>query len=130
MRHNGATVFALTMLFYIQAFSTNAIHGQNYQRYKPLDLPRVGEQATELPQPEELPKSVEDDRVLVPSLDAVVIVDDRSKIITDQSIDNLEGIHYRFRCTNALVHKHAIRSIVESELGQPITLRAYQRTLS
>ena len=128
MRLSGAITFAFEMnavfsLVIVLISASGNAQAQNYERYKPLDLRRAQTRAAELPQTKDLPERVEDDRVLVASLDAVVIVDDRTKIVTDESIDDLKGIHYRFRCTNALVHQSEIRSIVRSQLGQPITLR-------
>lgn len=123
MRLCGATKIALTLLFCLQAAWCSSVRGQNYERYKPLDIPRVEPPPVDLPETEDLPKSVEDDRVLVESLDAVVIVDHSNKIVTDSSIDSLEGIHYRFDCQNSLVHRAAIRGLIGDQLGQPITLR-------
>ncbi len=123
MRLRGATKIALTLLVCLQAACCSSLHAQNYERYKPLDIPRVDPPSADLPDPTDLPNSVEDDRVLVDSLDAVVIVDHSDKIATDSSIDLLEGIHYRFDCENSLVRRAAIRGLITNKLGQPITLR-------
>lgn len=124
MRRDGAIGLVLVMLVILQAVRASGASAQNYDRYKPLDFQQI-EPPTEikLPKTDELPKDVEDDRVLVESLDAVVIVDRADKIVSDESIDTLEGIHYRFQCNNALVHQHAVRSIIQDQLGRPITLR-------
>ncbi|TWU60019.1 Heme/hemopexin transporter protein HuxB precursor [Rubripirellula tenax] len=71
-----------------------------------------------------MPERVEDDRVLVESLQAVRIVDDAGKIVTDESIDSLEGVHYDFDEADSLVYKSAICAIVHGHLGRPITLRS------
>jgi len=98
-------------------------NSQNYERYKPLELPQTNRRVPEFPATDDLPKQVEDDRILVESLDAVVFVDNDSKIATDASIDSLEGIHYDFEDLDALVFKSQIRDIVSQQLGRPITLR-------
>ncbi len=96
---------------------------QNYERYKPLEIPRATPFVPNLPENKDLPDRVEDDRILVESLDAVVFVDDGEKITTDPTIDELEGIHYRFDSQDALVFKSQVRAIVSKQLGKPITLR-------
>lgn len=115
---------AATVAFAIGAFGlSHSSHAQNYERYKPLEIPQKPLAKTDLPEPSDLPKQVEDDRVLVASLDAVVIVDRADKIIADRSIDDFDGIHYDFVETESLVYKPIIRSIIAQQLGQPITLR-------
>lgn len=123
MRSNRGRRTALVLLAILQTVCAGSSFAQNYDRYKPLEIPQVEQPPPELPETAELPKSVEDDRVLVESLDAVVFVDDSDKIVSDETIDTLEGIHYRFKCNNALVHQAQVRSLVENQLGQPITLR-------
>ncbi len=96
---------------------------QNYERYKPLDLPAVVDVSPDLPDATELPEQVEDDRVLVDCLDAVVIVDDKGKIRRDVSIDDLFGIEYDFDQPGSLVYKSGVQSIIHGYIGRPITLR-------
>ena len=123
MSSNGGKRITLILLVIVQAVCAGSVFAQNYERYKPLDIPRIDEPSPEFPEAAELPEEVEDDRVLVPSLDAVVFVDDSNKIVSDQTLDTLEGIHFRFKCTSSLVHKRQVRSLVAKQLGQPITLR-------
>jgi hemolysin activation/secretion protein len=99
------------------------LHAQNYEAYKPLDLPVRPGEFPEVDASSDLPSAVEDDRILVPSLDAVVIVDHGDKIDQSDAIDSLVGIHYDFAETDSLVYKHAIRQIVQQAIGEPITLR-------
>ncbi len=112
--------FVGTLLLFIQ---TGSVFGQNYERYKPLELGSIDKLAPDLPEATKLPDVVEDDRELVASLDAVVIVDDGGKIVTDESIDDLEGINYRFDASDSIVFRSKIRRIVQEQLGKPITLR-------
>lgn len=99
------------------------IHAQNYEAYKPLKLPpRTGE-LPEVDAATDLPAPVEDDRVLVQTLEAVVIVDHGDKIDQSPTIDSLVGIHYDFDEPDSLVYKNAVRGIVQRAIGQPITLR-------
>ena len=104
--------------------AARSANGQNYERYKPLQLgpslQNQGDLAVDTP----LPEPVLDDRVLVESLDAVVIVDSSDKIDTSVAIDELRGIHYRFDAPGSLVRELAFQSIVQNKIGQPITLRA------
>lgn len=95
---------------------------QNIERYMPLDLGALPPTSAELPT-EKLPEVAGDDRVLVDELRAVVIVDHADKVSKEPSIDDLRGLHHDFDEPNSLVYGSGIRKIVESYLGQPITLR-------
>ncbi|QDT07206.1 Heme/hemopexin transporter protein HuxB precursor [Rubripirellula lacrimiformis] len=104
-------------------FSAGALHAQNYEAYKPLKLPVRPGQIPEVDAKSDLPPRVEDDRVLVETLDAVVIVDQSDKIDQSAAVDSLVGIHYDFDEPDSLVYKHAVQAIVQQAIGQPITLR-------
>lgn len=114
---------ALMITLAVWQAGLSSAKGQNYERYKPLDVPLVDQATPEIPSQDKELKEVEDDRVLVKSLDAVIIVDHADKVSKDESIDDLEGIQYDFACSHSLVFKSGIRSIVSAELGKPITLR-------
>ncbi|MFK7821886.1 MAG: ShlB/FhaC/HecB family hemolysin secretion/activation protein [Planctomycetaceae bacterium] len=115
--------FTAPVAFAIAILCSHVTHAQNYERYKPLDIPQPSRQTPQLPEAAKLPDAVEDDRELVVSLDAVVIVDHADKVVTDASIDDLQGIHYNAVHTDSLFFKDAIRSIIQRELGKPVTLR-------
>jgi len=116
---------ALAVLCSVLAWAT--ADAQNFERYAPLDYNRSG--VNRLPQPQldveqgELPDVNVDDRVLVDSLDAIVIIDTADKLLTDPSIDDLAGIHYDFDDAQSLVFQRSIRSIIQRNHGHPITLR-------
>ncbi|TWU47130.1 ShlB/FhaC/HecB family hemolysin secretion/activation protein [Rubripirellula reticaptiva] len=110
-------------LFAVMQIVGSVTYAQNYERYKPLDISNIDVVSPALPEQRDLPEAVEDDRILVESLEAVVIVDTADKIATDETIDDLEGIHYRFDSNDSLVHQSQVRSIVAAQIGQPITLR-------
>ena len=96
---------------------------QNYERYKPLDIPNTPVAAPDLSGETKLPDAVEDDRILVPSLDAIIVVDRAEKIDTSERIDDLSGVSYDFDSPDTLVHCQCIRRILDAQIGQPITLR-------
>ncbi|SMP69805.1 Hemolysin activation/secretion protein [Neorhodopirellula lusitana] len=104
-------------------FGQGEAFAQNYEAYKPLKLPARPGELPEVDAKSDLPAPVEDDRVLVQALEAVVIVDHGDKIDKTDAIDSLVGIHYDFEEPDSLVYKHAIRGIVQRAIGQPITLR-------
>jgi len=122
MRLKRWGIVALLHLAAVQ-WCCNAAHAQNYERYKPLNLPQTLLATPEFDSESKLPEAVEDDRVLVTSLDAIVIVDHADKIDTSAAIDSLEGIHYQYGASDSLVFRNQIRRIINAELGKPITLR-------
>jgi len=95
---------------------------QNYERYKPRTLPETSQPQPEIPK-QDLPESTEDDRVLVERLDAVIIVDDVSKISMNPEIDELAGLHRKISDSSSLVHRREVDTIVNRYIGQSITLR-------
>lgn len=99
-------------------------HAQNYERYKPLQIQPNPDLLPELPSPEADEKQSQDDRVLVKSLDAVIIVDSDGKVDKSPEIDSLEGIHYRFDAAKSVARSQAFQSLIRQRLGQPITLRS------
>lgn len=105
------------------AILANQASAQNFERYRPLQPGDVQPELPDLPEPGDLPEEVLDDRVLLPSLEAIRIVDHADKILKDASIDDLEGIHYDVD-RSGLMHEPAIRSILQRNLGQPVTLRS------
>lgn len=116
-------VVAVCVVGLVCLATKSEIHAQNYEAYKPLKLPpRTGE-LPEVDAANDLPAPVEDDRVLVQTLEAVVIVDHGDKIDQSPTIDSLVGIHYDFDEPNSLVYKNAVRGLVQRAIGQPITLR-------
>ena len=97
-------------------------YGQNYERYAPVQ-PSVQPLANDrVPRPQ-LEDVVGDDRELVKSLDAVIIVDSPTKISKSENIDSLEGIHYEFAASDSLVFRPSAQRIIQKRLGDPITLR-------
>lgn len=113
----GLIVIALLFAGHGQAL------GQNYERYKPRTLPETLQQRQpEIPK-QDLPESTEDDRVLVERLDAVIIVDDVSKISMNPEIDELAGLHRKISDSSSLVHRREVDTIVNRYIGQSITLR-------
>ncbi|WP_144054621.1 ShlB/FhaC/HecB family hemolysin secretion/activation protein [Rhodopirellula europaea] len=99
------------------------IQAQNYEAYRPLELPMRSGDIPNVDAKTNLPAPVEDDRVLVRELEAVVIVDHADKIDQSAAIDSFVGIHYDFDETDSLVYKQKVRGIVTNAIGKPITLR-------
>ncbi|WP_236621506.1 POTRA domain-containing protein, partial [Rhodopirellula sallentina] len=119
----GRVALAVCAVGLVTFASEPELRAQNYEAYKPLKLPPRPGALPEVDAKTDLPAPVEDDRILVQSLEAVVIVDDGDKIDRTSAIDSLVGIHYDFDESDSLVYKHAVRSIVHRAIGQPITLR-------
>lgn len=118
----GRSIAILAFVF-MQA-TTISVQAQNYERYRPLgpsDLPPSG--AAEIPE-QKLPPANLDDRILVNCLDAVVIVDHSEKVSLDETIDQLEGLHYEFDRSNSLVFQAGIKGLVDSHLGKPLSLKS------
>lgn len=101
--------------------STDGLMAQDFERYRPKTIP-VAPAPTVSPQ-EELPPVEGSDRVLVDSLDAVIVLDHRDKVDANDAFDDYEGIHYRFDASGSLVRSSGFRTIVEGYLGKSITLR-------
>ncbi|WP_417737918.1 ShlB/FhaC/HecB family hemolysin secretion/activation protein [Rosistilla oblonga] len=110
-------IVAATLLFSIGKVGT----AQNFERYKPLSLDARPLDAR-LPEPKDLPEKGSDE-VLVASLDALIVLDDPSKVDTHNAFPDATGISIDFESQRSLVHDSGIRSILESHLHQPITLR-------
>ncbi|WDQ14862.1 ShlB/FhaC/HecB family hemolysin secretion/activation protein [Rhodopirellula sp. P2] len=104
-------------------WSESTLQAQNYEAYKPLELPLRPGAIPKVDAKADLPAPVEDDRVLVRELEAVVLVDHDDKLDQSSAIDSLTGIHYDFDESDSLVYKQAIREIVQQAIGKPITLR-------
>ena len=101
------------------------LHAQNYERYAPKNLndPRnVAPQRPEIKH-DDLPDVNADDRVLVERLEAVRIIDAEGKLLTDASIDGLEGVHIDVDAYDSLLYSNAMRQLIQRRIGQPITLR-------
>ncbi|HBE62922.1 MAG TPA: ShlB/FhaC/HecB family hemolysin secretion/activation protein [Rhodopirellula baltica] len=100
---------------------------QNYDRYAPRAATEADNLLRQPPSAEfpeqETPDVPGDDRVLVPTWDAVRFVDSAGKIIKDASIDSLEGVHYDFGVCRSVLYGEGTRRIVHRYLGGPITLR-------
>ena len=113
---------ASIMVVSILILCVSSAHAQNFQRYKPQEIPARPERKSDIPA-SDLPAENQDDRALVDRLDAVILVDDSSRILMDESIDSLEGLHLKFSASDSIVHRSDIRKIVNRYLGQPISLR-------
>ena len=101
-----------------------SVVGQNYQRYAPqgiTDRP-IGSNTQQIPTPD-LDPVKGDDQVLVESLDAVVIVDQKEKVSQSKDLDSLDGIQYDFEAVDSLVFQPGFQRIINRQIGKPITLR-------
>ena len=95
--------------------------GQDYDRYKPRSVtPRPAPRSVAK---EDLPAVEGSDRVLVESLDAVIVLDHQDKVDPDDAHEESVGIEYDFDAAGSLVRSAGFRRIVERYLGREITLR-------
>lgn len=94
---------------------------QDFERYRPLTLPELPQQSRITP--EELEPVEGSDRVLVESLDAVIVLDHAGKVQPNEAFPDAEGISYDFDSTGSLVTSSGFKNIVYRYLGGPITLR-------
>lgn len=94
---------------------------QDYQRYKPKSF-GTNPGAQRLPSPPELP-SGGSDTVIVDSLNAIIVLDNKFKVDPQDAFDDAKGISYNFAARTSLVYDADIRKILQRNLGQPITLR-------
>lgn len=115
----AGSLLILTMLH------SNIAHGQNFDRYRPLDPSRLpnANAPQSVPAPE-LPPKNHDDRPLINCLNAVVVVDRADKVSLEPAIDELTGVHYDFVVQDSLVYSDCVRHIVESHIGQPLSLKS------
>ena len=111
------TIFALQLII----LSLASVNAQDYQRYKPKAF-STNPGSQRLPEPPDLPTGGSD-TVIVDSLNAIIVLDSKSKVDPDDSFDDASGISYNFAAQTSLVYGADIRQILQQNLGQPITLR-------
>ncbi len=112
----AAAVAICAALFVLQ--STDA---QDFERYRPKTIPLS-------PPPRSAPRQelapVEgSDRVLVDSLDAVIVLDHQDKVDADNAHEDSIGIEYDFDAAGSLVRSAGFRNILDRYLGGEVTLR-------
>ena len=112
-------LYGMCGLFLLCQWTPSA--GQDFERYlpQPFEGPVV---RPSLPQPEPVEVSGSD-AILVDRLDAVIVLDEASKVDPDNPFADAEGIIYDFAARDSLVFRDGFRRIVETYLAGPITLR-------
>ncbi len=118
---NTLTVRSVAFGALVVCFSLGQTDAQDFEHYRPKTIPTAPPPSI-APQ-QELPPVEGSDRVLVESLNAVIVLDDKSKVAADNAFEDLEGIHYDFDSSNSLVFSAGFRDIVDRYLGGEVTLR-------
>ncbi len=95
--------------------------GQDFERYKPKLAPPAPHLPT-LPTQEQKPASGSDD-VLVPRLDAILVVDSTEKIDAKNPLPDAVDVKYDFANAHSLIYSPEAQAILHQNIGQPITLR-------
>jgi hemolysin activation/secretion protein len=117
-----ASFLRASVLFFVATFLlVKPAPGQDYERYRPKTIPFIPPPFSE--SKEELPPVEGSDRVLVDSLDAVIILDNADKVQPDNAFEDAEGILYDFDASRSLVQSSGFRNIVKRYLGGAVTLR-------
>ncbi len=94
---------------------------QNYERYRPKTIELM-------PRPSkvtkgDLPPIEGSDRVLVDSLDAVIVLDNPHKVDPENAYADAMGVIIDFDAAGSLVRSEGFRCIIDKYLGGPVTLR-------
>ena len=119
---------ARTSLIHVSVLTAAAIlsamrpaSAQDFERYRPMTIPNspppISAPKTELPPVEG------SDRVLVDSLNAVIVLDDEDKVDADNAYDDAKGIQYNFDAAGSLVQSAGFRNIIYRYIGGTVTLR-------
>lgn len=120
---DGWSVNRFLMTVTITLLSCHLVQAQNYDRYKPPTLPPAG--PTPSPNIEEsLPPVAGSDKILLESLDAVVVFDDGEKVSATDDRPDAEGLLYNYPDESSLVYSARFQQIVNSYIGQPVSLRS------
>jgi hemolysin activation/secretion protein len=101
--------------------SAEMLFAQDFERYRPKTIPAAP--APSSAPREELPPVEGSDRVLVASLDAVIVLDQQDKIDPNNAFEDYNGVYYEFDAGDSLVHSEGFQAIVRRYLGDSITLR-------
>ena len=112
-----STFPTLAVLLVLSAGVANA---QDYDRYRPHTV--SPSPAPQVVPKNDLPPMDGSDRELVKSLDAVIVVDSAEKVEPKNAFKDAEGIVYKVDSADSLVHSHGFQQIINSYLGQPVTL--------
>ncbi|MDG1897055.1 MAG: hypothetical protein P8J37_19290 [Fuerstiella sp.] len=100
----------------------NCASAQNFERYRPQTLPPG---PITRPHLQAAPAPVQgSDRVLLDALDAVIVVDDVSRVEPQEANADAVGLVRRFGDHSSLVHSAAFASVVQQHLNQPVSLRS------
>ena len=116
-----AFVRAVILGVFALVVSGVATEAQDFERYRPKTIP-LSPPPPIAPQ-QELPAAEGSDRVLVDSLDAVVVLDHEDKIDADNAFEDAEGIQYDFDAPRSLVRSAGFRNIIHQYLGGEVSLR-------
>lgn len=118
-----ATLTRLSPIFAfgLMTLCLSSANAQDYQRYKPKAF-STNPGSQRLPEPPKLP-SGGSDTVIVDSLNAIIVLDDKSKVDPEDAFAEARGVSYNFDAQTSLVYGSEIKQILRRNLGQPITLR-------
>lgn len=107
------------LLFWLA--SSGIATAQTFDWYKPRILsPRTNE--PKIPYRPETPV-VGSDQILVPSLDALVLLDRPEKVDPKNPVADAAGLSWNVDNPESLIYSEAAQEILRAYLGQPITLR-------
>ena len=113
--------FYLAVLLLILAMPGKRASAQDFERYKPKTVPAPRE-SVPLPDKKEVAVSGSDD-VLVPRLDAIVVLDQSDKVAPKHPNPDATDVNFYVANPNSIIYSARARQILQSYIGQPITLR-------
>jgi len=108
---------------FLTILSCQIVSAQNFERYRPPTLPPVQPPPPPDIEPS-LPPVTGSDKILLESLDAVVVLDDAGKVTPNDDRPDAEGILYHYPDKTSLVYSVRFQQIVNSYIGRPISLRS------
>ena len=119
-KYNRSLLFRACILSLLLAIPATA---QDFKRYKPQTFQGQPSSETDLSKPKAEAASKASDEVLVQSLDAIIVLDHKNKVDTENAREDLVGVHYDFACSDSVVFNARSSSVLNSFIGQPITMR-------